>query len=220
MTTFALLRRDLALAFRIGGGGLMALAFFAIAATMTPIGIGATEDALTRVAGGVLWTSALLACLLSLDRLFQADFEDGSLDLILLSPSPLEMSVLAKATAHWLTTGLPLVIASPLLGVMLSLAPTAYPVLIISLLVGTPALSLIGAVGAALTVGVRRGGLLLSLLVLPLYLPTMILGARAIERASTGLDPWSALALSGAVTLIALAAGPFAAAAALRINMR
>ncbi|MEL7464025.1 MAG: heme exporter protein CcmB [Pseudomonadota bacterium] len=220
MNAFALLRRDVALAFRIGGGGLMALSFFLIAATLTPIGIGGTEEALTRVAGGVLWTSALLACLLSLDRLFQADFEDGSLDLIMLSPAPLEASVLAKTAAHWLTTGLPLVIAAPLLGVMLSLAPEAYVALIVSLLIGTPALSLIGAVGAALTVGVRRGGLLLSLLVLPLYLPTMILGARAVERAATGLDPWSALSLSGAVTLIALAAGPFAAAAALRVNLR
>ena len=220
MSALALLRRDVALAFRIGGGGLMALAFFVIAATLTPIGIGGTEDALTRVAGGVLWTSALLACLLSLDRLFQADFEDGSLDLVMLSPAPVEASVLAKAAAHWLTTGLPLVIAAPLLGVMLSLAPSAYLILIVSLLIGTPALSLIGAVGAALTVGVRRGGLLLSLLVLPLYLPTMILGARAVERASTGLDPWPALALSGAVTLVALAASPFAAAAALRVNAR
>ena len=215
-----LLRRDLRLAFRIGGGGLMALAFFVIAATLTPIGVGGTEDALTRVAGGVLWTSALLACLLSLDRLFQADFEDGSLDIIMLAPPPLEMSVLAKAAAHWLTTGLPLVIVAPVLSVMLSLAPSAYLILVLSLLIGTPALSLIGAVGAALTVGVRRGGLLLSLLVLPLYLPTMILGARAVERASTGLDPWPALALSGAVTLLALAAGPFAAAAALRVNLR
>lgn len=220
MSALALFRRDLALAFRIGGGGLMALAFFVIAATLTPIGIGGTEEALTKVAGGVLWTSALLACLLSLDRLFQADFEDGSLDLIMLAPAPLELSVLAKAAAHWLTTGLPLIVAAPLLGVMLSLAPSAYLILILSLLIGTPALSLIGAVGAALTVGVRRGGLLLSLLVLPLYLPTMILGARAVERASTGLDPWAALALSGAVTLVALAAAPFAAAAALRVNLR
>ena len=215
----ALLLRDLALAFRLGGGGLMALGFFAIAGFLIPIGIGGTE-ALGRVAGGVIWVSALLACLLSLDRLFQADFEDGSLDLILLAPPPLELSVLAKAAAHWLTTGAPLVALSPLLALTLDLAPAAWPALICSLLIGTPALSLVGAAGAALTVGVRRGGLLLSLLVLPLYLPTMILGARAVDRAATGLDPWPALALSGAVTLVALAASPFAAAAALRVNLR
>lgn len=152
--------------------------------------------------------------------MFQADYEDGSLDLILLGPAPAEFVVLAKAAAHWLTTGAPLIALSPVLGVMLNLAPSAYGALFLSLLIGTPALSLIGAVGAALTVGVRRGGLLLSLLVLPLYLPTMILGARAVERASTGLDATAPLYLSGAVTLIALAAGPFAAAAALRVNMR
>lgn len=216
----ALFSRDLVLAFRIGGGGLMALGFFAMASLLIPIGIGGAEAALARLAGGALWVSALLASLLSLDRLFQADFEDGSLDLILLSPTPPELSTLAKAAAHWLTTGAPLVVLSPLLALMLNLAPSAYGALILSLLIGTPALSLIGAVGAALTVGVRRGGLLLSLLVLPLYLPTMILGARAVERASTGLDASAALYLSGAVTLVALAAAPFAAAAALRVNLR
>ncbi|QIE56414.1 heme exporter protein CcmB [Pikeienuella piscinae] len=216
----ALFSRDLALAFRIGGGGLMALGFFAMASLLIPIGVGGAEEALTRIAGGALWVSALLACLLSLDRLFQADYEDGSLDLIMLSPTPPELSALAKAAAHWLTTGAPLVALSPLLGLMLNLAPSAYGALVLSLLIGTPALSLIGAVGAALTVGVRRGGLLLSLLVLPLYLPTMVLGARAVERASTGLDPSAALYLSGAVTLVALAAAPFAAAAALRVNLR
>lgn len=216
----ALFLRDLVLAFRLGGGGMMALAFFAIASLLIPIGIGGAAEALGRVAGGVLWVSALLACLLSLDRLFQADFEDGSLDLVLLAPAPLELSVMAKTLAHWLTTGAPLVALSPVLALMLNLAPSAYGALIFSLLIGTPALSLIGAVGAALTVGVRRGGLLLSLLVLPLYLPTMVLGARAVERASTGLDWTAPLLLSGAVTLFALAIGPFAAAAALRVNMR
>lgn len=219
-SAFALFRRDMALAFRIGGGGLMALSFFIIAATLIPIGLGGASGALERVAGGVLWVSALLACLLSLDRLFQADFEDGSLDLIMVAPAPLEMSVLAKVLAHWLTTGVPLIVASPLLALTLNLAPDAYWVLIASLAIGTPALSLIGAVGAALTVGVRRGGLLLSLLVLPLYLPTMILGARAVERASTGLDALAPLALLGAVTLIAAVGAPIAAGAALRVNLR
>ncbi len=216
----ALFLRDLVLAFRLGGGGPMAAAFFAMATLLLPIGIGGSPEALSRIAGGALWVSALLACLLSLDRLFQADWEDGSLDLILLAPPAPELAVLAKAAAHWLTTGAPLVILSPLLALTLSLDPAAYLTLILSLLVGTPALSLIGSIGAALTVGVRRGGLLLSLLVLPLYLPTLILGARAVERASTGLDPSAALLLSGAATLVALAAAPFAAAAALRVNLR
>lgn len=217
---FALLRRDVSLAFRTGGGGMLALAFFVIAATLLPIGMGGSPETLTLVAGGVIWVSALLACLLSLDRLFQADFEDGSLDHIVLSPAPLEFSVLAKATAHWLSTGLPLIVAAPLIAITLNLAPGAYGALIGGLLIGTPALSLVGAIGAALTVGVRRGGLLLSLLVLPLYLPTLILGARAVERASTGLDYMPALALLGAATLVALAAAPFVCAAALRVNMR
>ncbi|MGB0411654.1 MAG: heme exporter protein CcmB [Pikeienuella sp.] len=220
MSAGALFRRDIALAFRTGGGGLMAVAFFVIAVTLIPIGTGGQPEALTRIAGGLLWASALLACLLSLDRLFQADFEDGSLDLIMLAPVPLEASVLAKAAAHWLTTGVPLIASAPVLAITLSLSPDAYVPLMISLIVGTPALSLIGAVGAALTVGVRRGGLLLSLLVLPLYIPTMVLGARAVERASTGLDYSAPLILTGAVTLVALAIGPFAAAAALRVNLR
>ncbi|MGB0504758.1 MAG: heme exporter protein CcmB [Pikeienuella sp.] len=220
MSALSLLLRDLTLAFRIGGGGMMAVAFFVISVTLIPIGAGSTPEVLTLFAGGLLWSSALLACLLSLDRLFQADFEDGSLDLIFLSPTSLELAVLAKAVAHWLTTGVPLIIAAPLLAVTLNLSPDAYGPLILSLLIGTPALSLIGAVGAALTVGVRRGGLLLSLLVLPLYLPTMVLGSRAVERASTGLDYSAPLILIGAVTLITIAIAPFAAAAALRVNMR
>lgn len=220
MSVLALFRRDLRLAFRIGGGGLMAAAFFVMAVTMIPIGVGGSPEVLTRVAGGVLWVAALLACLLSLDRLFQADFEDGSLDHILLAPAPLEMSVLAKAAAHWVTTGAPLILVTPLLAITLNLAPGAYVALMASLAIGTPALSLIGAIGAALTVGVRRGGLLLSLLVMPLYLPTMVLGARAIERASLDLDYLSPLALQGAVTLAAVAITPFAAAAALRVNLR
>jgi heme exporter protein B len=217
---FALLRRDAALAFRTGGGGPLGVAFFLLVATLTPLGLGDDIDALPRVAGGVLWVAALLASLLSLDRLFHADHEDGSLDLLALSPLPLEAVVAVKAAAHWLTTGLPLVAAAPLLAITLQLPGAAFVPMMIGLAVGTPALSLIGAVGAALTVGVRRGGLLLSLLVLPLWLPTLILGARAVERAGAGLDPFAPLALLGAVTLLAAAVGPFAAAAALRVNMR
>ena len=216
----ALLRRDVALAFRTGGGGAMGVAFFLLAAMLTPIGLGDETDALPRVAGGVIWVAALLACLLSLDRLFQADWEDGTLDLLALGPLPLEAVAAAKALAHWLTTGLPLIVAAPLLAVALNLPGPAFWPLIAALAAGTPGLSLIGAAGAALTVGVRRGGLLLSLLVLPLYLPTLILGSRVVERASVGLDWLAPLALLGAVTLLGAVAGPLAAAAALRVNMR
>lgn len=216
----ALLLRDLRLALRIGGGGPLGVAFFLLAVLLLPLGVGPEPALLARVAPGALWSAALLACLLSLDRLFQADLEDGSLDQIALGPLPLEAVVLAKAAAHWITTGLPLVAAAPLLGLMLNLPGPAYGALLAGLALGTPALSLIGAVGAALTAGVRRGGLLLSVLVLPLYVPTLIFGAQAADRAAQGLDPTSALAFLGAVTLLALAITPFAAAAALRINLR
>ncbi len=216
----ALLRRDVALALRIGGGGAMGVAFFLLVATLTPLGVGQDAGVLGRIAGGVIWVSALLACLLSLDRLFQADFEDGSLDLLALSPLPLEAVVALKACAHWITTGLPLIAAAPVLAITLNLPGPAFWPLMAALAAGTPGLSLIGAVGAALTVGVRRGGLLLSLLVLPLYLPALVLGARAVERAAVGLDPAPPLMLLGAVTLLSAALGPFAAAAALRVNMR
>ncbi|MGM0586085.1 MAG: heme exporter protein CcmB [Pseudomonadota bacterium] len=216
----ALLRRDLALAFRIGGGGLLGVTFFLLATLLIPLGVGPEGGALSRVAAGVLWVSALLACLLSLDRLFQADLEDGSLDQIALGPLPLEAVALAKAAAHWISTALPLMAAAPLLGVMLSLPERAQGAMLLSLLLGTPALSLIGAVGAALTAGVRRGGLLLSVLVLPLYVPTLIFGAQAADRAALGLDPGTALLFLGAVTLLALGIAPFAAAAALRVNLR
>lgn len=216
----ALMRRDLALAFRIGGGGLLALGFFLLAALLIPLGVGPEGGALARIAAGVTWVCALLACLLSLDRLFQADLEDGSLDQIALGPLPLEAAVLAKAAAHWIATGLPLTAAAPLIGVMLNLDPRAFGALLLALLIGTPALSLVGAVGAALTAGVRRGGLLLSVLVLPLYVPTLIFGAQAADRAATGLDPTPALAFLGAVTALAAGVAPFAAAAALRVNLR
>lgn len=217
---WSLLRRDVLLALRLGGGGSVGVAFFVLTVVLIPLGVGPEGGTLARIAGGVLWIAALLAALLSLDRLFQADFEDGSLDLLMLSPMALEQVVLAKALAHWLTTGLPMTLIAPVLGAMLNLPDGAIPVLVISMLVGTPALSLIGAVGAAITVGVRRGGLLLSILVLPLYIPTLIFGARAVENALLVLDTTPALALTGAVTLFAAALAPFAAAAALRINAR
>lgn len=215
-----LIWRDIALALRLGGGGSIGLAFFVLSVVLVPLGIGPETGTLARIAPGVLWIAALLAALLSLDRLFQADHEDGSLDQLMLSPMPLEQVVLAKALAHWITTGLPLIVIAPLLGLSLSLPVEVLPVLVVSIASGTPALSLIGAVGAAITVGVRRGGLLLSILVLPLYIPTLIFGARAVENALLALDPVPALALGGAITLLAAAITPFAAAAALRINAR
>jgi heme exporter protein B len=221
MTAFlALLIRDIRLAFRIGGGGLLGVAFFLTAVLMTPLGIGPGGVVLAKIAGGTLWVAALLACLLSLDRLFQADLEDGSLDQIALSPLPLEGVVIAKAMAHWLTTAVPLIVVAPVLGLMMHLPGPAYGALIAALVIGTPALSLVGAVGAALTVGVRRGGLLLSVLVLPLYVPTLIFGARAVDQAGLGLPVGPSLLFLGAVTLLALAIAPFAAAAAIRVNLR
>ncbi|MCH8169410.1 MAG: heme exporter protein CcmB, partial [Proteobacteria bacterium] len=161
----SLLGRDLRLALRLGGGGGIGIAFFVLTVLLIPLGVGPETATLARIAGGVLWIAALLAALLSLDRIFQADFEDGSLDQLMLSPLALEQVVLAKCIAHWLTTGLPMALIAPVLGVMLQLPESALPALIIGMALGTPALSLIGAIGAAITVGVRRGGLLLSILV-------------------------------------------------------
>ena len=216
----ALLRRDIALALRLGGGGGIAVAFFVLTVVLVPLGVGRETETLARIAGGILWIAALLAALLSLDRLFQADYEDGSLDQLMLAPMPLEQIVLAKALAHWLTTGLPMTVIAPLLGAMLGLPTGVLPVLALAMAAGTPALSLIGAIGAAVTVGVRRGGLLLAILVLPLYIPTLIFGARAVENALLALSPWPALGLLGALTLFSAALAPFAAGAALRINAR
>jgi heme exporter protein B len=175
---------------------------------------------LGTIAPGILWIGALLACLLSLDRLFQLDHEDGSLDLLATAPIPLEAVALAKAVAHWLTTGLPLTLAAPALGVLLNLPPQGYGVMTLSLALGTPALSMIGAFGAALTVGLKRGGLLLSLIVLPLYVPTLIFGAEAARRAADGLDGSTPLLLMAGISLATVALVPFATAAALRVNIR
>ena len=216
----ALLRRDTVLALRLGGGGAMAVAFFVLCAVLVPLGVGREPGTLSRIAGGILWVAALLSALLSLDRLFQADHEDGSLDQLMLSPLALEQVVLIKTLAHWLTTGLPMVVVAPGLGLMLQLPAEALPALTVGMLAGTPALSLIGAIGAGITVGVRRGGLLLSILVLPLYIPTLIFGARAVENALLDLDPWGPVGLVAGVSLFAAAIAPFATAAALRINTR
>lgn len=215
-----LLLRDLRLAIRAGGGFGLGLAFFLIVTVLMPFGIGPETGIITAVAPGILWVGALLACLLSLDRIFALDWEDGSLELLATSPLPLEALAGVKALAHWLTTGLPLVAAAPVLAVLLNLPVQGFGWLIASLAVGTPALSAIGTFGAALTVGVKRGGLLLSLLVLPLYVPTLLFGAEVARRGAQGLDALTPLALLAGISLLALAAMPFAAAAALRVNLR
>jgi heme exporter protein B len=216
----ALLARDLRLAIRAGGGFGLGLAFFLIVTVLVPFGVGPEGATLAKIAPGILWVGALLACLLSLDRLFALDYEDGSLDLLATAPIPLEAAVLVKAAAHWLTTGLPLTLAAPVFGLLLNLPGPAFPWLVASLAIGTPALSIIGAFGAALTVGLRRGGLLLSLLVLPLYVPTLIYGAEAVARGAEGMATAAAFLMLGGITAGALAVLPFAAAAALRVNLR
>ena len=215
-----LFARDIRLAVRSGGGFGLALIFFLIVVVLIPLGLSSDQSALALVAPGVLWLGALLACLLSLDRIFGLDYEDGSLDLLATSPLPLEAVYIAKAAAHWLTTGLPLALAAPVLGVLLNLSFDAGKVMCFSLLLGTPALSLIGAFGATLTLGVKRGGLLLSLLVLPLYVPTLIFGARAVRSASLGQAFDVPLIIVLAISLGAVAILPFASGAALRINLR
>lgn len=216
----ALLARDLRLAFRAGGGFGLGLAFFLIVVTLVPFSVGPQSELLARIATGVLWLGALLACLLSLDRLLALDWEDGSLDLIATSPVPLEGVLTMKALAHWLTTGLPLVIAAPIFGVLLSLPPQGMGWLVISLALGTPALSTIGVFGAALTVGIKRGGLLLSLLVLPLYVPTLIFGAEVARRGLDGQAVQTPLLMLAGITCGVIAIMPFASAAALRMNLR
>lgn len=215
-----LLLRDLRLAVRAGGGFGLALAFFLIVVVLVPLGVGPEAALLSVIAPGILWLGALLACLLSLDRIFALDHEDGSLDLLATAPVPLEGAVAVKALAHWLTTGLPLVLAAPVFGLLLSLPASGQPWLVVSLALGTPALSIIGAFGAALTVGLKRGGLLLSLLVLPLYVPTLVFGAEVVRRGALGLAVETPLAMLAGITFGAVALLPFAAAAALRINLR
>lgn len=220
MNAFAvLLGRDLRLALRQGSATLTAVMFFFITVALFPLGVGPELNLLSRIAGGVIWVAALLAALLSLDRLFQADHEDGSLDLIVMGRLPLEVVVLAKCAAHWLTTAVPLIVAAPVLGIMLNMEPGGLTVLAAAMAAGTPALSLIGALGAALTVGIRRGGLLLSLLVLPLYVPTLIFGVAAVDAAVTGLDAAPHLMILSALTLFAAVLCPWAAAAALKLSV-
>ena len=214
----SLVRRDVILAFRQGSASTMVVMFFILTVTLFPLGVGPEANILERMGPGVLWVTAMLASMLSLDRLFQADFEDGSLDLLALSAVPLEVTVLAKCLAHWITTGLPLTIIAPALGVLLRLDPAGYMPLVLTMLLGTPVLSLIGAIGAALTVGVRRGGVLLSLLVMPLYIPVLIFGTGAIDAVVGGLTERPHLLVLAAMLSGAIALCPWAAASALRLN--
>ena len=216
----ALLIRDLRLATRAGGGFGLGLAFFLLVAVLVPLGVGPDPATLAKIAPGILWVGALLACLLSLDRLFALDAEDGSLDLLATAPIPLEGVVAIKSLAHWVVTGLPLTLVAPALGLLLNLPTAGYSWMIAAFALGTPALSVIGAFGAALTVGLKRGGLLLSLLVLPLYLPTLIFGAEAIRRGAQGLDATTPLLFLAVISLASAALLPFASAAALRVNLR
>ena len=213
----ALLVRDMRIAVRIGGGALMGVLFFLAVVTLAPFAIGPDLALLRRIGPAILWLGALLASLLALDRLFAADHEDGSLDLILMGRTPLELAVAAKALAHWLTTGLPLVVAAPVLGLLLDLEPAALGTVMLTLLVGTPALTFIGLIGAALAVALRRGGLLLPVLVLPLTVPVLIFGVAAAEAAVVGPVPFGTpFTVLCALTLMSLVIGPFAAAATLR----
>jgi heme exporter protein B len=213
----ALLLRDMRLAVRVGGGALIGVLFFLIVVTLVPFGIGPDLALLARIGPAILWIGALLANLLALDRLIATDYEDGSLDLILTARVPLELALVAKALAHWFTTGLPLVIAAPLLGLLLNLGPGATGAVALTLLAGTPALTFIGLIGAALTVALRRGGLLLAILVLPLTVPVLIFGVAAANAAVVGPMPFGTpFGILCALTLMSLVIGPFAAAIALR----
>ena len=214
-----LLLRDIRLAARSGGSAALALSFFALVATLVPLGVGADLKLLVRVAGGVLWVGAVLSALLSLDRLFQGDFEDGSLDLIALSPLPLELTALAKIAAHWLSTGLPLTVLSPVLALLFNLPGPATGILFVSLLIGTPAVSAVGAIGASLTLSLKRGGLILPLIILPLLSPAVIFGAGAVSLALDGLGAGGALTLLAAFAFAAVLLSPFAAAASVRLNL-
>ena len=214
-----MLRRDLLLAMRRRGELANPLVFFLIVLTLVPLAISPAPEQLAAIAPGIIWVMALLATLLSVDGLFQDDFRDGSLEQLLISPQPVWLMVLAKVLAHWLVTGLPLTLLSPLLGLMMSLPEAGYWPLVISLLLGTAALSLIGAIGAALTVALRRGGLLLSLVVTPLYMPVLVFGAGAVQYATQGL-PWDGpLLLVAALLALALLISPFATSGALKISM-
>ncbi|MES9873595.1 MAG: heme exporter protein CcmB [Candidatus Sedimenticola sp. PURPLELP] len=214
----AILMRDLTLALRRRSDIFITLFFFVIVVSLFPLGIGPEMDTLRLIAPGVVWVAALLSSMLALERLFSVDFDDGALEQMLLAPQPMFVMVLGKVSAHWLITGVPLVLMAPLLGLQYDLSVDALLVLVISLLLGTPALSLIGAIGAALTLGLRGGGVLVSLLVLPLSIPVLIFGAGAVEASVSGLGEQGHLYMMGAILILALLFAPLATSAALRIS--
>lgn len=212
----AILGREMRLALRQSSDTMMVIAFFVIAVVLFPFGVGPEPNMLARIGPGVIWVAALLAAMLSMERMFQADYEDGSLELLVLTPVPLEMTVIAKVFSHWLTTGLPLIVVSPLLAVMMNIPTEGWGILILSLALGTPTLSLIGAVGAGLVLGARRGGVLLSLLVLPLFIPVLIFGVGSVDMILNGLEAKAHMLLLGGILLGSLALTPWATAAAVR----
>lgn len=215
----ALLRRDLVIAFRRRSEMVNPLLFFVLVTSLFPLGVGSQPKLLALMAPGVVWVAALLAALLSLDTIFRSDFEDGTLEQLLLSAQPVSVLVIAKVLAHWLITGLPLLLMAPLLGTFLGLPSQAVGTLVWSLLFGTPALSLIGAIGVALTVGLRKGGVILSLLVLPLYVPILIFGAGAVGNAAMGIDATAQMYIMAAFLIFSLTLSPIATAAALRVSL-
>lgn len=216
----AMLGRDLRLAYRQGSDVVLALAFFIIAASLFPLGVGPDPKVLAGLAAGVIWVLALLSVMLSLDRLFQTDYDDGALELMALSPVPMTLLVLAKSLSHWLTTGVPLLVLAPVIAVMLNMPAEGFLPLIVGLAVGTPTLSLIGAIGAALVLGARRANLLTALLVLPLYIPVLIFGVTAVDAALAGMPIRPHLLLMAAILAAALPLAPWAAAAAIRTSFQ
>ena len=218
MSTFlALFRRDLTLAYRQGSALTLTLSFFVIAVTLFPLGVGPELAVLARIGPGVLWVGALLSCLLTLDRLYQADYEDGTLEQLMKGPLPLELVVLAKVGAHWISAVLPLILITPIVAVSFNIVADGIVTMMVALLIGSPVLSLIGSIGAALTVAMRRGGVLLSLMILPLYIPVLIFGVAAVEASIALLSVTPHLMLLGGLSLGALVLSPIASAAALRL---
>ena len=217
----ALLRRDLVLAWREGGTIGTALGFYLVVVVVTPLGLGPDLNLLSRIAPGILWVALLLASLLSADRIFHNDYEDGALDVLATGPLPLEVVAAAKSLAHSLTTGIPLALLAPMLGLLLNLPIDAYPPLVLAMLAGTPAVSFVGAIGASLTLGLRRSGVLLALLVLPLYVPVLIFGVSTVSAACAGpASPWPPFLILCALSLASIVLAPIASAAALRAALR
>jgi len=219
MAFWYLLRRDLLLAYRNRAELANPLLFFVLVISLFPLAVGAEPALLARIAPGIIWVAALLASMLSLDAVFRSDFEDGTLEQMLLSAHPVPVLVLAKVSAHWLVTGLPLFLVAPVLGMMLGLGSSAYGILMLTILLGTPVLSLVGAIGVALTIGLRKGGVLLSLLVLPLYVPVLIFASSAIDVATAGLSASGQISMLLAFLFLALSLSPVATAAALRMSI-